>query len=262
MGNRRYISMPLFFAMIALLASTTATVFAEEAGKVTANATNGQNIFTNGKDGVPACMSCHGENAMGMDAMGTPRLANLGYAYVVKQLTDFAADRRTDTTLGVMNGFAKILTDQDKRDVAAYVNTLSKPSEHSDLTALKAGGTAVGEPYLGRSIVLYGKSFVQDGIKQNVSACQSCHGYNGRGSDPIYPMIGQQKYVYLINQLKKWHDGSRANDLIGQMRAIAKNLTDEDINNVAAYLSQAPQTTIGNSFLPDNQTTLKNVVAK
>jgi len=255
------ISMPLF---LMILLALSGAALGEEGGKVTANLANGKNIFTNGKDSVPACMSCHGENAMGMDAMGSPRLAGVGYAYIVKQLTDFAADKRTDTTMGVMNGFAKALTEQDIRDLAAYENTIeaNAPPELSDLKGLKDGGTTVGEQYLGKSIVLYGKTYVEDGITHNVSACQSCHGYNGRGSDPIYPKIGQQKYNYLINQLKKWRDASRTNDPLGQMRAIAKHLTDDDINNVAAYLSQAPATTMGNTFLPDNQTTLENVLIK
>jgi cytochrome c553 len=264
MGNHKYVSVPisLSLAMVALLAISGA-VFAEGTGKATASISNGKNIFTNGKEGVPACMSCHGENAMGLDAMGTPRLASVGYAYIVKQLTDFATDKRTDTTMSVMNGFAKALTEQDIRDLAAYENTLEKAGaapDLSDLKALKAAGTVVGEPYLGKSLVLYGKTVVQNGVTHNVSACSSCHGYDGRGSDPIYPKIGQQKYVYLINQLKKWHEESRTNDPMGQMRAIAKNLTEDDINNAAAYLSQAPANTMGNSFVPDNQTTLENVV--
>ena len=69
--------------------------FAEE-GAVTANVTNGKNIFENGKgDSVPACATCHGDKAMGNDAMGSPRLANVGYVYIVKQLTNFAEDKRT-----------------------------------------------------------------------------------------------------------------------------------------------------------------------
>jgi cytochrome c553 len=225
------------------------------AGSITANPANGEKIFHEGKGDVPACESCHGEKGMGMDAMQTPRLANIGYAYMVKQLTNFANDERTDLTLGVMNTNAKGLTEQDRRDVAAYVNTLNNPPDHSDLKALKEEGTPVGQIYLGQIIVKYG-------IKDKVSACQSCHGYNGRGNDPIYPMIGQQKYVYLVNQLTRWRDESRANDLMGQMRAIAKNLTDDDIHNVAAFLSQAPVSTPGNSFVPNNQPTLKNVLGK
>lgn len=249
---RNYLSRlaaPASFVALAIMVS--GSVFAS-ADKVSANITNGKNIFTNGKGDAAACVSCHGEKAMGIDAMGTPRLANIGYAYMVKQLTDFAGDKRTDTTLGVMNAFAKALSEQDRRDVAAYVNTLEVASEHSDLKALKAEGQQVGQTFLGQAIVTYG-------VKDKVSACQSCHGFNGRGADPIYPMIGQQKYVYLVNQLKKWRDGSRANDMVGQMRAIAKNLTDDDILNVAAFLSSAPQTTVGNSRTPENQSVLKNV---
>ena len=37
------------------------------------NLENGKNIFTNGKGDVPACVSCHGDDAMGSDAMGRAR---------------------------------------------------------------------------------------------------------------------------------------------------------------------------------------------
>jgi cytochrome c553 len=243
--------MPASLVVVALMLCA-GTAFAEE--KATANVTEGQKIFTSGKGGIPPCQSCHGEKALGMDAMQTPRLNNVGYAYIVKQLTDFAEDRRTDTTQGVMNLFAKQLTEQDRRNLAAFVNTLDMGNEPSDLAALKAGGTAVGEVHRGEAMVRYGAA------GRNIPACQSCHGYNGRGADPIYPMIGQQKFVYLTNQLKKWREGSRANDPLGQMRAVAKNLTDDDIADVAAYLCRASQSVAGDTFLPDNQSVLRNVV--
>lgn len=222
---------------------------------VTANVSNGKKIFENGKPdaGVTSCNTCHGDKAMGNDDMGTPRLANIGYVYVVKQLTNFADDKRTPAGLGaVMNGFAKSLTEQERRDISAYVNTLPKSSERSDLAALKTAGTPVGESYKGKILVRYG-------VENKVSACQSCHGFDGRGADPVYPKIGQQKFVYLTNQLKNWRDGSRANDPAGQMRAIAKNLTDDDINNAAGYLSQAEDSTPGDSLEVDNETVMKNV---
>jgi len=240
---------------VALLAFSGAS-FAE-GGAVTANLTSGKNIFENGKpDGsVAACSGCHGEKAMGQDAMGTPRLANIGYAYVVKQLTDFASGKRVAPagSLGeAMTGFAKALSDQEKRDVAAYVNSLPKTSDPSDLKALKEGGTAVGEAYKGKIIVQYG-------IEGKVSACVTCHGYNGRGADPVYPKIGEQKYVYLTSQLAHWRDGSRANDPMGQMRAVAKNLTDEDINNAATYLTQAPESSAGDGMDVGNQSVMEKV---
>jgi cytochrome c553 len=224
-------------------------------GAVTANAANGKNIFQNGKEsaGVTACVTCHGEKAMGNDDMGAPRLANLGYVYIVKQLTNFAEDKRTPEGLGaVMNGFAKSLSEQERRDISAYVNTLPKSDETSDLKALKAGGTAVGESYKGQILVRYG-------VEGKVSACQSCHGFNGRGADPVYPKIGQQKYVYLVNQLTNWRAATRTNDPMGQMRAIAKNLTDADIANAAAFLSQAPESTMGDGSQLDNQMVLEHI---
>lgn len=230
--------------------------FAAE-GAVTANVTNGKNIFENGKaDGsVAACSSCHGDKAMGNDGMGTPRLSHLGYAYVVKQLTNFAEDKRVPEGLGaVMNGFAKALSEQERRDVAAYVNTIAKSDEPSDLAALKAGGTTVGEAYKGKLVALYG-----DGSVGKIPACVSCHGYNGRGADPVYPKIGQQKFVYLVSQLNAWRAGTRTNDPMGQMRAVAKNLTDADIVNVATYLTLAPESTEGGGMEVDNQTSMKDV---
>ena len=227
--------------------------FAEE-GPVTANVANGKNIFENGKPdaGVPACATCHGDKAMGNDAMGAPRLANIGYVYIVKQLTEFSQDKRKDLTMDQMNGIAKALSAQDMRDLAAYENSFPRDSELSDLKQLEADGTAVGTAYEGQILVKYG-------VYGKVPACMSCHGYNGRGSDPVYPKIGQQKYVYLVNQLTHWRDGSRANDPLGQMRKVAQHLTDDDIKNAATYLSQAPESTVGDEMEIDNQTVLKNV---
>jgi cytochrome c553 len=246
-GMRRIPAMLVAAALFCLTGASQA-----EADKVTVNIGAGKQIFLNGKGDVPACQTCHGPKGLGDDGMQTPRLANIGYAYVVKQLTNIADDARVVMTNPMMNIVAKGLTEQDRKDVAAYLNTLEPAVEPSDLAALKAGGTEVGEAYKGQILVRYG-------IIGKAPACQSCHGFNGRGSDPVYPQIGQQKYVYLVNQLKSWRDGSRTNDPLGQMRAVAKNLTDEDIINAAAYLTRAPKSTPGDGFLPNNQSVLGNL---
>lgn len=242
---------PTLLAAVAVMAAATTALRAEAEDKVTVNVTAGKNLFLNGKpDGsVSPCQSCHGPKALGIDDQQTPRLADIGYAYVVKQLTNFKAGERTNVLMNVMAGG---LTEQEMRDVAAYLNTLPYSSEPSDLDALKKAGNEIGEPYRGEILVRYG-------VLGKAPACQSCHGYNGRGSDPIYPAIGQQKYVYLVNQLKNWRDASRANDPLGQMRAVAKNLTDQDIYDAAAYLSHAPRSTIGDGFVPNNQSVLDNL---
>lgn len=240
-------------AALLAFASTSVYASAEFVPKTVGNVDNGKKIFTNGKEstGVPACLTCHGEKALGEDSMGTPRLAGQGYTFLVKQLNDFATDKRTDTTMGgIMNTNAKGLTETERQDVAAYLSGLNKGEiqvEGSDLAAVKAMGQPVGQTHLGKSLAQYGAP------DRGIPACHSCHGYNARGAFPIYPTLSGQKYVYLVNQLKKWRDASRTNDMMGQMRAVGKKLTDDDIYNVAAFLTSADRTTQGNARMPQQQ---------
>ena len=109
------------------------------------------NLHQRQGDTVPACMTCHGAGGWGLDAMGAPRLAGIGYPYVVKELSDLASGKRTPSGAGaVMVVFAGGLTEQERRDVAGYVNTLDGPPDLSDLKALKEGGTTIGEGYSAR----------------------------------------------------------------------------------------------------------------
>ncbi|HKJ83246.1 MAG TPA: c-type cytochrome [Mariprofundaceae bacterium] len=203
------------------------------------NLANGRKIFKQGKgDAVPACQSCHGASGLGSDDLGTPRLADQVFTYELKQLDDFAADKRTDNTLGAMNDIAKGLTPQERRDVATYVHTLKSPFAGSDLRALKGNGVAVGDRARGQMIVEYGL----DGIP----ACKSCHGFHGRSAGRIFPALYGQRYVYLTNQLGYWRDKSRHNDPMQMMEKVAAKLSDKDIHDVAAFLTGAVPYTKGN----------------
>ena len=212
------------------------------------NLENGKKIFEQGKGDVPACLSCHGNEGLGDDAMGTPRLAGQGVNFLIKQLHDFNDDKRKDETMFIMNTNAKGLNEQDKKDVAAYAASLGGPAKGSDLAQVKELGTVpLGQRHLGKALAQYGSP------DRGIPACHSCHGYNGRGSFPVYPRLAGQKYVYLVNQLKKWRDGSRANDPMAQMREVAKRLTDDDIHNVATFLTNADLTTQGNNRIPEQK---------
>lgn len=222
------------FTLAVLLLSALATT---EAAKLSVNMTNGKTLYAVGKGGSVACAVCHGKRALGNDALGAPRLANLGYDYLMKQLADFAADKRVAGGMGmIMNDFAKALSEQDHRDLAAYLDNLKYVAEPSDLKALAAEGHPIGRREAGEIIV-------KQGVKGRLPACQSCHRFNGRNS--TIPAINQQKYVYLVNQLKSWRDGSRTNDpqveQLGVMQGIAQALTDEEIINIAAFLTSAPR---------------------
>jgi cytochrome c553 len=198
-----------------------------------ADVANGETIYNQGKGDAMACSGCHGEKALGMDVMEAPRLANIGQIYLIKQLDDYADSTRNDPGNGaVMNDIAKALSEQDRLDVAAYLDTLENATEPSDLKALKAEGYKIGNPRDGKNIMT-------KGIKPSVPACQDCHGLSGRAQN--VPAIHYQKYIYLVNQLKRYRDGTRANDKKiykdGIMRGIAKKLSDENIEDIAAYLT-------------------------
>jgi len=226
--------------MLSAVTLQSETVFAADAAaNIRADAANGQVIYNEGKGDASACVGCHGEKGLGMDAMGAPRLANIGQVYIVKQLANFANDLYVPSGMGaVMNGVGKALSDQDRRDVAAYLESLEYEIESSDLKALATDGIKVGKPE-------QGKILVTKGIKGRVPACQDCHGFNGRA--PHIPALNQQKYTYLVNQLNNYRDGTRASDpkvnKIGIMQGIARKLSDENIADIAAFLSTAPRIT-------------------
>lgn len=217
----------------AVMLQPPAAVAAEATANIRADVTNGETIYTQGKGDATACAGCHGEKALGMDAMESPRLANIGQIYLVKQLDDYAAGKRNDPGNGaVMNDVAKALSEQDRLDVAAYLDTLEYATEPSDLKALEAEGNKIGNAKKGKTIMT-------KGIKPLVPACQDCHGFSGRAQN--VPAIHHQKYVYLVNQLKRYRDGIRTNDKKiykdGIMRGIAKKLSDENIADIATYLT-------------------------
>ncbi|WOV90356.1 MAG: cytochrome c [Candidatus Zeuxoniibacter abyssi] len=64
--------------------------------------------------------------------------------------------------------------------------------------------------------------------------CVTCHGSSGQSIVPTQPILSGQHDEYLHAQIKAYRDGERQNPV---MAGFAKNLSDEDIVNIAAYLS-------------------------
>ena len=70
--------------------------------------------------------------------------------------------------------------------------------------------------------------------KAKSMTCAGCHGANGISNNPMWPNLAGQKQAYLASSLQMYRDGRRKNAM---MTAMAKNLTDADIANLAAYYS-------------------------
>jgi len=62
--------------------------------------------------------------------------------------------------------------------------------------------------------------------------CRTCHGLDGYAKIPIAPHIGGEPATYLIEQLVAFRDGTREHEM---MTVVARNLTDQNIADVAAW---------------------------
>ncbi len=70
--------------------------------------------------------------------------------------------------------------------------------------------------------------------KAKATACAACHGAEGISAMDIWPNLAGQKAGYLVKQLKAFKDGTRKDPMMSPMAA---PLSDEDIDNLAAYFS-------------------------
>ena len=70
--------------------------------------------------------------------------------------------------------------------------------------------------------------------KEKAAMCAGCHGADGRAANPAWPNLAGQNVDYLKAQLLAFKAGARKNDLMSPM---AQALSDEDVENVAAWFS-------------------------
>ena len=69
---------------------------------------------------------------------------------------------------------------------------------------------------------------------RGITACIACHGAEGNAVIPQNPKLGGQHAAYIKKQLHDFQGPDRNNAI---MTMIAKAMTPEDIDNIAAYLS-------------------------
>jgi cytochrome c553 len=189
-----------------------------------ADATKGEQLFTNGDAArnIVSCASCHGPGGNSAGA-ANPKLAGQHYDYVVKNLHDFKAkdaNTRPARISPVMNAQAQPLSDDDIRNLAAYLSAQSiKPAFAKN-----------------KETVELGQKIYRGGIAgKSVPACAACHSPNGAGIPGQYARIGGQYPEYTQLQLEHFRSGERGNN--PTMNAIAARLSDKEIQAVADYIA-------------------------
>lgn len=169
-----------------------------------------------------ACVACHGLDGRGDGSAAFPRLTGQDAAYLAKQLRDYAAGSRPNPVMGPI---ARALSEEQRRDVAAYYAAQEAPlfpPPEADPLLVQQGGvlSAVGAPARG------------------IGACTSCHGPAGVGLPPTGPYLAGQYAGYVELQLRLWQEGTRRNDAMNVMAELARRMTPEEIRAVASYFAQ------------------------
>jgi len=180
--------------------------------------------ITQGKQHYTGCISCHGIDGQGIEAMNAPQLAGLSRWYLQRQLGYFKQNIRGQNStdvygqqMSVMS--ALLIDDKAVEDVSAYLSSL--PSSQNTL--------------INKGDVIKGKRLYKN--------CSYCHGDDAQGNYAMNaPKLAGQHAWYLKRQIGSYQQGIRGNhsaDLYGkQMILMSKILHDEQaVDDVVSYIN-------------------------
>ena len=196
---------------IILLAALSLAAPAAFAG---GDAANGSKLFDD-----KGCSQCHG--AKGISAadqpLHAPILAGQYKDYIIQALHEYKLNQRKGST---MNGTAAQLSEQDMKNIAAWVTTKkAKPGFAKD-----------------KELAALGERIYRGGIAdRQVAACAGCHSPNGAGMPAQYPRLSGQHADYTTAQLTNFRDGIRKNG--PTMNQVAAKLNDREIRAVSDYIA-------------------------
>ena len=99
-------------------------------------------------------------------------------------------------------------------------------------TLLSVSAFASGDAAAGEALF---KSTARKDKSGPLAACTTCHGDAGKSQSPAFPKLAGQYADYIVHALQSYKEGSRKNALMAPQ---AGSLTKQDIQDVAAYLSE------------------------
>lgn len=168
-----------------------------------------------GKQKAAACFACHGTDGNvaveSPEGQAFPDLAGQTGRYLYLQLKDFKEGRRKNL---LMSPMAANLSKQDMYDLSEYFSKQKHaPSKHKVDAAKAEAGKKVADAAL----------------------CTMCHlgGFSGQNE---IPRVAGQEYGYIVKQLRDFRAKDRTNDA-GNMTSVARGLTDEQIDQLANYIT-------------------------
>ena len=184
-------------AVTCLAASLALSVPASAQSAPSGNAARGKTL-------AYTCLGCHAaEGYKNVQPMySVPRVNGQSAAYLVAALKGYKSGERSHKT---MHAHAASMSDQDMWDMATYLAGNTVKTETVKLTGTAPAAAAV---------------------------CVACHGNNGVGIAPDYPILAGQYRDYLVRSLTDYQKGGRKNAV---MAAFMGALKPSDIDELAAY---------------------------
>jgi cytochrome c553 len=175
-----------------------------------------------GADPAATCARCHGADGTGGGAF--PNLTIQTRDYLARTLAAYAAGRRRS---GYMQMVATELSPQQIAALAQHYAALPRRSTEAIAAASPTG----------QQIALKGVP------SAGLAPCASCHGVD-RAAAKAFPLLEGQGNWYLANQMRVFRDGGRGtiggDKAIDPMVAIARKLSDRQIEAVSAYYAAQP----------------------
>lgn len=169
------------------------------------------------------CTACHGEQGRATPEGYFPRIAGKPAGYLFNQLTGFRDGRR----------FFPEMTFLVERQRDDYLRALAEYFANIELPY-----AAPVQPQATPAALERGRELVMNGDKsRSIPACKACHGEQLMGVLPATPALLGLSPDYLIAQLGGWANGTRHALQPDCMANIVKQLGNNDIHSVTAWLA-------------------------
>jgi cytochrome c553 len=157
-----------------------------------------------------ACFACHGPDGNSTNPR-YPILAGQSWRYIYMQLKDFKEGRRSNPEMSPMA--ANLTRDQMMALGNLFAAQKQRPATFSPDPARVEAGKKTADAVL----------------------CPMCHLGGFVGQNEI-PRVAGQWPQYIKKQLEDFRAKRRTNDA-GNMTSVARNLSDDDIENLAQYIA-------------------------
>jgi cytochrome c553 len=168
------------------------------------------------EDYAQNCARCHGSDGRGNAEKLIPALAGQRFAYLVRQLANFAGSERDSATMHSVVSQPGVDDPQRWVDIAAHLNRLAPATE------VQVGNGEAKD--LGRGIFH--------------EQCASCHGADAGGDkEGFVPSLRHQHFGYLDKQMHNMASGYRHN-VDEELVLFLRSFDERDMRGTADYLSR------------------------